>query len=261
MMLTQFRMHYPQGSLISELVTIDHGKYIVRVLVQINGVTLGTGLASDDKIEVAEDRARERALNSLYLENQSLEQSRHKETVDTKESVELSSVSPEKEPEPIAKSNKVETTKQSIQPSSSSEKSSSKSSKKLSNAGNAKKAVSTEEKPLPIAEIPVEPEIEEKPLPIAETPVEPEIEQKPLPIAETLVEPEIEEKPPMIEEETLDFSDIIARSNAELKRLGWTTEQGREYLIQTYGKRSRQVLSDEELLEFLHHLESLPTPS
>ena len=46
-MLTQFRKNYPQGSLVSELVTIDHGKYIVRVLVQVNGVTLRTGLAAE----------------------------------------------------------------------------------------------------------------------------------------------------------------------------------------------------------------------
>ena len=63
------------------------------------------------------------------------------------------------------------------------------------------------------------------------------------------------------EEEVLDFSEIIARSNVELKRLKWTTEQGREYLVKTYGKRSRQVLSDDELLEFLRYLEGLPTPS
>ena len=82
-----------------------------------------------------------------------------------------------------------------------------------------------------------------------------------MPIAEIPEETEIEETQPLVEEEVLDFSEIIARSNAELKRLKWTTEQGREYLIRTYGKRSCQVLSDEELLEFLRYLESLPTPS
>ena len=60
--------------------------------------------------------------------------------------------------------------------------------------------------------------------------------------------------------ESLDFWEIIARSNIELKRVKWTTEQGRDYLIKTYGKRSRQVLSDKELLDFLHYLENLPTP-
>jgi hypothetical protein len=60
--------------------------------------------------------------------------------------------------------------------------------------------------------------------------------------------------------EPIDFSEIIARSNVELKRLNWTNDQGKNYLLQTYGKRSRQFLSDEELIEFLQYLEIQPTP-
>jgi hypothetical protein len=59
--------------------------------------------------------------------------------------------------------------------------------------------------------------------------------------------------------EPIDLSDAIARTSVELKRLGWNNQQGREYLEQTYGKRSRQHLNDQELLEFLHYLESLPS--
>jgi formylglycine-generating enzyme required for sulfatase activity len=58
----------------------------------------------------------------------------------------------------------------------------------------------------------------------------------------------------------IDFSDIVARTNVELKRLGWTNQQGRDYLVQTYGKRSRQLLTDAELLDYLHYLESEPSP-
>lgn len=46
----------------------------------------------------------------------------------------------------------------------------------------------------------------------------------------------------------------------EMKRLGWSTEQGREYLKRTYGKRSRQELNDAELLDFLRYLETQPSP-
>jgi hypothetical protein len=60
--------------------------------------------------------------------------------------------------------------------------------------------------------------------------------------------------------EPIDLSDLIARTNVELKRLGWNNQKGREYLEQKYNKRSRQHLNDEELLEFLHYLESLPSP-
>jgi hypothetical protein len=57
-----------------------------------------------------------------------------------------------------------------------------------------------------------------------------------------------------------DRSEEIMKIGIEMKRLGWSTEQGREYLKRTYGKRSRQELDDAELLDFLHHLETQPSP-
>ncbi len=63
-------------------------------------------------------------------------------------------------------------------------------------------------------------------------------------------------KPPAAD--PVDLSDIIAQTDVELKRLGWTNTQGRKYLEQTYNKRSRQQLTDEELLEFLQTLQDLP---
>ncbi|MEL7051937.1 MAG: hypothetical protein AAGM45_09130, partial [Cyanobacteria bacterium J06588_5] len=53
----------------------------------------------------------------------------------------------------------------------------------------------------------------------------------------------------------VDLSDVIAQTDVELTRLGWTNVQGREYLEKTYGKRSRQQLTDEELMSFLLYLE------
>ncbi len=67
-MLERFRASYPTGCLISELVTIHNGKYVVRVLVQVNGETLATGLGSADTVELAEDKARERSLVTLTLD-------------------------------------------------------------------------------------------------------------------------------------------------------------------------------------------------
>ncbi|WNZ24584.1 hypothetical protein HJG54_18145 [Leptolyngbya sp. NK1-12] len=59
---------------------------------------------------------------------------------------------------------------------------------------------------------------------------------------------------------TSDRSEEIMKIGIEMKRLGWSTEQGREYLKRTYGKRSRQELDDAELLDFLHYLEGQPSP-
>lgn len=60
--------------------------------------------------------------------------------------------------------------------------------------------------------------------------------------------------------EPVDLSDVIAKTDVELQRLGWTPEQGREHLIQTYGKRGRTLLTEEELHGFLKYLESQPDP-
>ncbi|MEM1169428.1 MAG: hypothetical protein AAGJ08_10240 [Cyanobacteria bacterium P01_H01_bin.35] len=67
-MLERFQASYPTGCLISELITIHNGKYVVRVLVQVNGETLATGLGSADTVELAEDKARERSLAILTLD-------------------------------------------------------------------------------------------------------------------------------------------------------------------------------------------------
>lgn len=66
-MLEQFQKVYPQGRLISELVTIYHGKFIVRTLIQMGGEILASGLAAGDTVEMAEDLARVRSLQNLGL--------------------------------------------------------------------------------------------------------------------------------------------------------------------------------------------------
>ncbi|WP_256875122.1 hypothetical protein [Nostoc sp. C052] len=59
----------------------------------------------------------------------------------------------------------------------------------------------------------------------------------------------------------MNFSEVIAQTDVEMQRLGLTTEQGRDHLIKTYGKRSRFLLTDEQLYEFLQYLVSQPTPT
>ncbi len=61
-------------------------------------------------------------------------------------------------------------------------------------------------------------------------------------------------EPKNVVQEELDYKEIIKETDIHIERLGWDKEQGREYLVKTYGKRSRQTLTDEELLEFLEYL-------
>jgi hypothetical protein len=52
-------------------------------------------------------------------------------------------------------------------------------------------------------------------------------------------------------------SILMEQVTGECKRLGWTNRQGRDYLLQTYQKSTRQELTDGELWEFFRYLKSL----
>ncbi|MEH2108036.1 hypothetical protein [Nostoc sp.] len=54
---------------------------------------------------------------------------------------------------------------------------------------------------------------------------------------------------------TVESRDVfIAKTDTYLAQLNWTPEQGRDYLHQKYGKRSRLQLTDTEILDFIDYL-------
>lgn len=73
-MLGSFQNLYPTSCLLTELVQIYHGKYIVKASLQIEGVTRTTGMAAAEILEEAEDRARERALEVFAIADGSRQQ-------------------------------------------------------------------------------------------------------------------------------------------------------------------------------------------
>ncbi|MDB9409484.1 MAG: hypothetical protein EWV83_22315 [Microcystis sp. M_OC_Ca_00000000_S217Cul] len=256
-MLQKLRQRYPQVALISELVQIDHGKYIVRAIIEIEGKTVVTGLAAADTVEIAEDRARERALLLLEAEN----------TPDLQlvEKISPNNISlPEDLPKTVP---------------------SAKKSTKTAKVTEIPRPEAKIEPELPqVKDIPpakIEPELPQvKDIPPAK--IEPELPQvKDIPLPEPeplLLEMETdnysllselpeeasltEEEPPAPEPvvvipEEIDYSVLKTKIDVEMKRLAWTTEKGREYLISTYGKKSRLLLTNEELLEFYNYLSSI----
>jgi hypothetical protein len=55
----------------------------------------------------------------------------------------------------------------------------------------------------------------------------------------------------------VEFRDVfIAKTDTYLAQLNWTPEQGRDYLQQKYGKRSRLQLTDTEILDFIDYLQA-----
>ncbi|HEY9708410.1 MAG TPA: hypothetical protein V6D48_09435 [Oculatellaceae cyanobacterium] len=263
-MFIQFRARYPKGSLVTELSAIDHGKFIVRCLVQDEGVTLVTALAAAQTVELAEDQARSRALAVLDIDSTTVPKEKE------------SPVAPNEVPLSVNPTPTSSTTFSSPSRAQTDEPALVTEAAIASDTSNFSFSESKPEDlpdyaattPLVAEEIPFSDEF-------VPAPVENEEEvEAPLSKAKKKIKTQVNEEPLMssspkeLETNTkgvpstaspIDFSDIIARTNVELKRLGWTNQQGRDYLLQTYGKRSRQLLTDDELLDFLHHLEALPT--
>ncbi len=292
-MLTKFRNLYPQGSILSELIDIDRGIYIVRVSIQINGVTLATGLAGAEVVEKAEDSARNRALQALVLEDGHLSlnlatqapqkvtnssqitasahsNDRHNSsianppaTVVPQEEVVTATVKPQISHPPVQGSLLSEPSEPSVV---------------------AKNIAKPEPEPIPNLPLPETPisipeykeDIVEPPLDLTSDPAD-VTPISPLPHSKasedrrgqaSAKEPPFEgkgasltppEEPSVTQTPTeFDFNQIRHKIDLEMKRLSWTKEQGRDYLLSTYGKRSRLHLTDDELLEFWHYLETLP---
>lgn len=285
-MFAQFHARYPMGSLTSELLNIHDGQYIVRASVQAGGVTLATGMAAAEVLEVAEDRARMRALEVLgihppqphpgELKSSAYEvqvhlMTNHSSKADFTQaalgqaSASMLPAAMRAEPQTFLAHEQVQqlpeqqTTLLPLEQPQAAD---------VSYTGATLPAGDL------LTHIYDEPEEEEffveaspvaEPQPVRQTP-------SPAKSASSKAAPSPtngkvphrtkgapEETP--LRPEPMDLSDAIAQTTIEIKRLGWTEVQGRKYLQQTYGKRSRQHLTDEELLEFLDYLRSQPSPN
>ncbi|OKH37028.1 hypothetical protein NIES2119_14490 [[Phormidium ambiguum] IAM M-71] len=274
-MFAQFRVRYPTGSLISELLTIYNGKFVVRALVQIDGVTKATGMAVADTIELAEDQARIRALELIGI-HLSWGQT---ETIDRSISPEYSKpsvfASETREIPQVGQGTTDPTWSTPTHLDSSFPEKTSYSAKL-----HLEVTEQTEEKPdysfvdrgenqfLETPKLtPVNSFADESESPVTFSKVtsiasrrhEPEIAIASSPELET----ETSDRSTEIIEDTNpdDFSDLIARTNVQIKRLGWTKKQGSDHLLRTYGKKTRNDLTKEELEDFLEYLEAQPNPS
>jgi hypothetical protein len=61
---------------------------------------------------------------------------------------------------------------------------------------------------------------------------------------------------PAVNNSKVDIA-LIEQTTTELKRLGWSNNEGRLYLQENFGKSSRQHLTAQELQQFLNYLRSL----
>ncbi|MBD2564976.1 MULTISPECIES: hypothetical protein [Nostoc] len=299
-MLAQFQSLYPKGSLISELVQIFQGKYIVRASVQIEGVTRATGMAAAETVEAAEDQARTRALIVLGITNappesvtftsNSISPVQLNPSLNTKsglnESAAYSSVKDEDfvgsqwsvvsdkeislppsrvrniKPEVVTTNNEQYGNSSAV-PIPTETRSASTSNTYSEDLGQNFPVTANRElefaPPVENLEVTSSNEIENQTFPaISANNVTPFTPRSYSPQEDVATPPATGKRKKKAE--PVDLSDVIAKTDVELQRLGWTPEQGREHLIKTYGKRGRTLLTEEELHGFLKFLQSEPDP-
>ncbi|MCT7952140.1 hypothetical protein NG798_20290 [Ancylothrix sp. C2] len=246
MMFSDFRSRYPTGCLISEFVTVDRAQYIVRVLVVVDGVTLSAALGAALSVEEAEEKARMRALAVLPVEWSSAAKTVPSEVgagfVPTP-----AKVSPTP---PITKQELISPPKATSFPTSWEPPKGVSSSVPVDDwLSETPESFSTSPN---VLEIPpqVFEQVDEEPVYSgfsATEPVEvsPPLETSPLP------------SPTSKKEISEQLTKLIGK---EIRRLGWTAQQGKDYLMQAFNKPSSKDLDENELLSFHLYLESLPDP-
>lgn len=275
-MFDRFWQQYPQGSILSDLVQIHNGTYVVRVTLSSAGQPLVATLAAAEQLETAQSIARSQAMQMLGCG----------------ETVELLSVNGfhplvmEETPALIVPSAIPDEIL--AEPSGNLELATNQPSVELTKSqasANDEPAFYPETEQLPLTngsaatpqieiEMPVETSesIAPSTLPLVkrlqeETAIEEPMEEGPVssPPAKSRSKkaPVAENPPPSLPNDAsetptdaapLSVTDIIPLINMELKRLNWSREQGRDYMVALYNKRASSLLSDEELFGLLQHL-------
>ncbi|MGK7891020.1 MAG: hypothetical protein AB4042_16950 [Leptolyngbyaceae cyanobacterium] len=222
------QQQYPGSHLIAEFLTYQEGQYAIRAKIQTETVTLATGMAAHVNIEVAEDRAKVRAIQALGLN----------EIADQHEATDQTDF-PNPSPTP---------------------------SRSLSTY----QADESSDRPAP----PIQPVPEQAAAPLQiVNPFQNQPEHSP-PISADVAQAELGADPTVapasptstrsvspanpISIEPTNLLDQIAKTEVEMRRLGWNSDRGRQLLLERYGKRSRRELTDDEVLDFLHYLEQQP---
>lgn len=237
-MLAQFQARYPTASLLSQLLTIYQGRFIVQVSIQIENVTRATGMAAAETIELAEDRARLRAITLIS-------------PPEITPSVQVTS------PQERAL---VPAISELTAPSS------------VTNLSNSERSFAPTPPPAledypefaPISSKDYSALLELNSDPVEEFGTEPISPISSSPVASLsnvtpFVSRNPKEVPPLLNPiavtEPIDLSDTLIAIETELRNLRWTAEQERKYINRIYKKASRDLLSTEQLFEFLNYLQ------
>ena len=230
-MFAQFRSQYPQGRIQTEMLSKIDGLHAFRAIVSEGDAIMGTATAVDSDLEIAEDRAIKRALAIAGISFDNAFDNNYGGYGGR--SPILTQVS--REPVNSLSSANVTHTTHTIQ-----------SEPALNYASEYGTTEYVPEESFHYSPSHNSPS-HNSPNPSTD----PELAAAPIKSSS----PQIEIAP-----EPVDLSDAISKIDVEMERLSWTKTQGRDYLVRTFDKKARSQLSNDELLQFLSHLKSLPTP-
>ncbi len=217
-LIVQFRSVHPTASFITDVLTIYDDAYVVRASIHIDGQCLATGLSSAVVVEQAEDQAQWRALRSLGFQL------------------------------PFPQSDTAVNT--STQPTEFDRYLPSDLTNSHPSNGDAQN-ISAQPSPTQPVDLPDRSSL--SPSVGTDSAISPSSAHPQRPAPTPKLHPTPATAFPV---DNFDRSDDIAKILVEMKRIGWSREQGRDHLRKVYGKETRQELSDEELLDFLSFLES-----
>ncbi len=234
-MLAQFQALYPTASLLSQLLTIYQGRFIVQVSVQIENVTRATGIAAAETVELAEDRARLRAIALIS-------------PPEITPSLPIHATSSQEDVVPIISEL---TAPISVTNLSNSERSFAPTPNLVEDypefASISSKDYSA---PPELNSDPVEDFGIEPITPATNNPVTAFNNVTPFVPRTFVPESQVNDST-----EPIDLSDTLIAIETELRNLRWTAEQERKYINRIYKKASRDLLSTAQLFEFLNYLQ------
>lgn len=273
----QLQARYPTSGLLTDLVQIQEGQYIVKAMVQVGSTAIATSLAAAPTLEQAEDQARSRVLALLGIGISShgagspplpsveplpppsngfapLPPPTWLESDGAVADLPPLAIAPEPPalptytplPEPIALS---------AEPVVAS-----------TDHPFPEPSIADFAPPLMTEEIPIAPVADkagsDRPAPKSKKSPRAEAAMEALRQAEAIAETIVPQSAPPPDQplpEPDDLSFLIAQTDVEMDRIGWTKQQGRDYLKETYNKSTRQRLDADELMDFLNYLRALPS--
>ncbi|MCY7321436.1 MAG: hypothetical protein LH660_06445, partial [Phormidesmis sp. CAN_BIN36] len=230
-LFAQLRSQYPTGALTSELVQVYEGQFVVRALVQVGTAILATGMAAAEQIEVAEDRARVRAMEVLGIAPMvsSAYEAQAQRLVDApREAFSAASLNALKDAKlPTFESQETE----EIAPPKAIVGRKTETPERLAPTRSGSDDFLSTFPGLDLPEVvqaPVEVEYDysqDQALPEETIPQLAEIEAVEISVSDVT-----------FSNDPIDLSDAIAQIGTEIERIGWTKKQGSIYLQQTYSK-------------------------